>query len=122
MGSIALMGGGSKGLAKLRRGCVGRTQAVGMVLLGASSPLGCSGCVCGSRDGCCGAGPSVTAARNDPHSKHHQNTMYFYTPFPALMVIFNRRGSVSIHAPKTCEQFHQVIGRQIKAQMWPYAI
>lgn len=49
-------------MAKLRSGWVGRTQAVGMVLLGASSLLECSGCVCGSKGGCCGAGPSLTAA------------------------------------------------------------
>lgn len=31
LGSMVLMGGGSSGLVKLRSGCVGRTQAVGMV-------------------------------------------------------------------------------------------
>lgn len=31
MGSMVPMGGGSSGLVKLRSGCVGRTQAVGMV-------------------------------------------------------------------------------------------
>lgn len=67
------MGGGSKGLAKLRRGCVGRTQAVGMVLLGASSVAECSGCVGGSKDGCCGAGASFTAAREESKEKKPNN-------------------------------------------------
>ncbi len=31
LGSMVPMGGGSSGLVKLRSGCVGRTQAVGMV-------------------------------------------------------------------------------------------
>lgn len=71
------MGGGSKGLAKLRSGCVGRTQAVGMVLLGASSLLECSGCVGGSKEGCCGAGPSFTAGKKKKSTKNQQLLKYF---------------------------------------------
>lgn len=101
------MGGGSKGLAKLRRGCVGRTQAVGMVLLGASSLLECSGCVCGSKDGCCGAGPSLTAAREESKKKEKPKNYHWcvlYVPFPTSMVIFSRRDSISLHSPRRCRK------------------
>lgn len=69
------MGGGRRGLVKLRRGCVGRTQAVGMVRLGISSDPDGSDCAVGiSGCGCCRAiGPAPSADITEKNTQTHND-------------------------------------------------
>lgn len=70
------MGGGRSGLVKLRSGCVGLTQAVGMVRLGISSGPGGSDCAVGIRGCCCcgaiEAAPSAAIAGKHTHIMQKQ--------------------------------------------------
>lgn len=115
------MGGGSKGLAKLRSGCVGRTQAVGMVLLGASSLLECSGCVGGSKEGCCGAGPSFTAGKKKKSTKNQQLLKYFLgsvSHFDGHLQQKARR-CPSAKQQETRKHFHhELLAAELKNQMF----
>lgn len=50
-----------------------------MVLLGASSLLGCSGCAGGNMGGCWVVGPSLTAAINTVEAIHYSTTKWAFS-------------------------------------------
>ena len=99
-----------------------------MVLLGASSLLGCSGCVCGSKDGCCGAGPSLTAARErlkQKKRKKNQRTVIdvcFMSHFLFLWSFSTEGTALAVTLQEAAGDVYtvpsKVIGGRIKNQMF----